>query len=101
VTTRKPPPEVTAYLSAQGKRGGAVTSEAKATAARENGKKGGRPKKTMRWWECDCPECGASHALPDPPFPATTTCPDCGKTWNVQKMRAAGYVALQQDRVPS
>jgi hypothetical protein len=38
------PPEVAAYLSAQGKRGGEVTSEAKATAARENGKKGGRPK---------------------------------------------------------
>lgn len=31
-----------------GKRGGAVSTEAKAAAARENGKRGGRPKKVHK-----------------------------------------------------
>ncbi|MBN8477380.1 MAG: DUF2442 domain-containing protein [Burkholderiales bacterium] len=35
-----------AWMSALGKHGGAVTSEAKRRAARENGKKGGRPPKS-------------------------------------------------------
>ena len=35
-----------AWMSALGKQGGAVTSEAKRRAARENGKKGGRPSKS-------------------------------------------------------
>jgi Protein of unknown function (DUF2442) len=35
------------WMAAQlGKRGGAVSTEAKAAAARENGKRGGRPRKT-------------------------------------------------------
>jgi general stress protein YciG len=33
------------FLSEIGKKGGSVTSKAKAEAARKNGKKGGRPKK--------------------------------------------------------
>jgi hypothetical protein len=33
------------YLSQLGKKGGAVASEAQKAAARENGKKGGRPRK--------------------------------------------------------
>jgi general stress protein YciG len=33
------------FLSNAGKKGGSVKSEAKAKAARENGKKGGRPRK--------------------------------------------------------
>lgn len=33
------------WMSELGKRGGSTTSEAKASAARENGKKGGRPRK--------------------------------------------------------
>ena len=33
------------HAVALGRRGGKVTSDAKAHAARENGKKGGRPKK--------------------------------------------------------
>lgn len=37
--------EVAKAAAALGKRGGAITSEAKATAARANGRKGGRPKK--------------------------------------------------------
>lgn len=35
---------ITEYLRRIGKRGGESTSDAKAAAARENGKKGGRPK---------------------------------------------------------
>lgn len=34
------------YLASIGKKGGAVASEAQKAAARENGKKGGRPKMT-------------------------------------------------------
>ena len=33
------------YLASLGKKGGSSTSKAKAKAARENGKKGGRPRK--------------------------------------------------------
>ena len=33
------------FLSKAGKKGGSVKSEAKTEAARENGKKGGRPRK--------------------------------------------------------
>ena len=33
------------FLSNAGKKGGSVKSEAKARASRENGKKGGRPKR--------------------------------------------------------
>lgn len=58
------------------------------------------PMKIVKWWEYDCPECDTSNALPDPPFPATHTCRECGRSWNVQKLRAANYIALQQDRIP-
>jgi hypothetical protein len=34
------------YLAAIGQRGGKAVSDAKAEAARENGKRGGRPRKT-------------------------------------------------------
>jgi hypothetical protein len=37
--------ELRQYLAALGQRGGKVSSDAKAQAARENGKRGGRPKK--------------------------------------------------------
>ncbi len=38
-----------------GKLGGLVKSETKAKAAQENGKKGGRPKKTIpNWMDCNC-----------------------------------------------
>lgn len=36
-----------AWMAELGRHGGKLTSEAKAAAARENGKKGGRPKKKM------------------------------------------------------
>jgi hypothetical protein len=36
------------YLASIGKKGGAVASEAQKAAARENGKKGGRPPKKER-----------------------------------------------------
>jgi hypothetical protein len=35
---------VAAYLARMGRKGGKATSDAKAAAARANGKKGGRPK---------------------------------------------------------
>ncbi len=38
-------PAITEYLSKIGKKGGATTSPAKKAAARENGRKGGRPRK--------------------------------------------------------
>jgi len=38
-------PAVSKYLAAIGKKGGAVSSTAKAAAARKNGKLGGRPRK--------------------------------------------------------
>lgn len=56
--------------------------------------------KIAKWWEYDCPECEASNALPDPPFPTIHACRECGKTWNVQKLNAGGYIALQQERIP-
>lgn len=43
---RKIPASVHAYLSAIGRKGGAVISPAKRAAVRRNGRKGGRPKKT-------------------------------------------------------
>lgn len=51
--------------------------------------------KTVTWWEYSCPDCETSNALPNPPFPATSTCRECGRTWDVQKLRAAGYITLQ------
>ena len=57
--------------------------------------------KTIEWWEYDCPECDTSNALPNPPFPASASCCECGRVWNVQRLRAAGYVALQRERVPA
>lgn len=39
------PKSVSEYLAAIGAKGGKVKSKAKAAAVRENGKKGGRPKK--------------------------------------------------------
>jgi hypothetical protein len=41
-------PEVSKYLSDIGKLGGAAKSDAKAEAARQNGKRGGRPKKQAK-----------------------------------------------------
>ena len=40
-----PPDIVREYLASIGQKGGQATSEAKVEAARENGKKGGRPRK--------------------------------------------------------
>ena len=40
--------DIHAAAVALGRKGGSVTSEAKARAARENGKKGGRPKEEER-----------------------------------------------------
>jgi len=57
--------------------------------------------KILSWWEYDCPECEASNALPDPPFPTTHTCRECGRSWNMQKLNAHGYIALQKERVPA
>jgi transposase-like protein len=56
--------------------------------------------KTVSWWEYDCPDCDTSNALSNPPFPATHTCRECGRTWDVQKLRAAGLVTLQHERIP-
>lgn len=42
----KIPASVTKYMAAIGAKGGSVTSAAKTQAARNNGKKGGRPKKS-------------------------------------------------------
>lgn len=42
---RKPSPEVSAAAAALGRLGGLSRSPAKIAAVRENGKKGGRPKK--------------------------------------------------------
>jgi hypothetical protein len=41
-------PLLSKYLSKIGKRGGTVSSERKAAAARENGKTGGRPRKQLK-----------------------------------------------------
>jgi transposase len=57
--------------------------------------------KLMEWWEYECPECEAGVALPHPPFPTTSTCPDCGRVWDVQKLNAQGYITLQKERVPA
>jgi len=57
--------------------------------------------KILSWWEYDCPECETSNALPNPPFPASHTCRECGRSWNVQKLNAKGYIALQKERVPA
>jgi general stress protein YciG len=99
-------PRKNPHAVALGRKGGRAnkgrTSEAKAAAARENGKKGGRPKtKIAAWWEYDCPECETSNALPDPPFPALVICQECGRGWNTQKINAAGYIALQKERIPA
>ncbi len=56
------------YLSSIGKKGGKAKSDAKARAVRENGKKGGRPKKEMSY----------AHQLP--PAEIKRTPPQCGKT---------------------
>ncbi len=48
------------HAVALGKKGGSVTSKAKAEAARENGKKGGRPRQIDR----HCPRCDAPPGLP-------------------------------------
>jgi DNA primase large subunit len=57
--------------------------------------------KTVSWWEYDCPECDTSNALPNPPFPATHYCRECGRLWDVHKLRVAGFITLQQDRIPA
>jgi len=56
--------------------------------------------KLMQWWEYDCPECETSNTLPNPPFPTTHQCRECGKWWDVQKMREKGFIGLCSDRVP-
>jgi len=39
---------IAAYFSKMGKKGGKATTDAKRTASRENGKKGGRPRKVKK-----------------------------------------------------
>jgi len=46
MATPKKTTAVSRYLASIGRKGGSTTSTAKAAAARENGKKGGRPRKT-------------------------------------------------------
>lgn len=53
-------PETLAALL--GKRGGQVTSKAKAKAVRENGKLGGRPASTLFCWECAPPRQDPDNA---------------------------------------
>lgn len=72
---------------ALGRLGGRRTSEAKAAAARANGRRGGRPRKASAQWAYECPDCDTVNTLPHPPFPVTHTCPVCHRTWNVQKLR--------------
>ena len=43
-------------------------------------------------WMYACPDCDTTNALPHPPFPALHTCRECGRTWDVQKLWAAGYL---------
>lgn len=90
------------HAVALGRLGGSVKSNRKKKAARENGKKGGRPMKTktIAWWEYECPDCDASNALPDPPFPQTHTCRECGRSWDVQKLNQKNYITLCEERVP-
>ena len=53
------------------------------------------------YWVYLCPDCEASNTLPAPPFPAMSTCRECGRTWDVQKLVKAEYVALQQMKIPT
>jgi general stress protein YciG len=45
---KKIDPMLSKYLSKIGRKGGTVSSKRKAQAARENGKRGGRPKKALK-----------------------------------------------------
>lgn len=55
--------------------------------------------KLVTWWEYACPECDHTVVV-DEPFPPTTTCPACSKTWHTEKLRVAGYLTQQRLRVP-
>lgn len=54
ITDNMTDPKLSAAASALGRRGGQSKSEAKIKASRENGKKGGRPKK-IKWKSCEPP----------------------------------------------
>lgn len=57
--------------------------------------------KEVRWWEYECPDCDTSNDVGVPPFPATSTCRECGRTWDVQKLVKANLVGLCSMRIPS
>jgi hypothetical protein len=88
---------------ALGRLGGKARSDSKTAAARQNAKKGGwpkgRPRKVVSWWEYSCPECDATNVLPNPPFPTVHTC-ECGKSWDVQKLNAGGYIYSAKETIP-
>lgn len=58
-----------AWMSTLGRKAGQATSEAKAAAARKNGRKGGRPRKVDRNAESGWPEAVTAHA-PEADIPA-------------------------------
>ncbi len=56
--------------------------------------------KLVTWWEYDCPECDTSNTLPNPPFPSVHACRECGRVWNVNKLREAEFISLCKHRIP-
>jgi len=56
--------------------------------------------KRVTWYEYSCPDCDATNTLDVPPFPVTHTCRECGRSWSVPKLQAAGYVFIASDDVP-
>jgi hypothetical protein len=72
MSTKRERSEAAALLGAKG---GKVKSEAKATAARANGRKGGRPKL------CEHPNAQHSKLVP------ALSCPDCGAVFQRKPAR--------------
>ena len=59
------------------------------------------PTKQVEWWEYECPECSETNVLPNPPFPSTHHCRECGRHWDIKRLVKADYVALCGDTIPA